>query len=70
MVRDLKLLENIEAVMSLHSCMVDYAVNIGSKATSEQWIAFLQENGSFSSNVVLKTGFEDFMLNLHGFGSV
>ena len=70
MVRDLKLLENIDAVMSLHSCIVDYAVNVGLKATSEQWIAFLQENGSFSSNVALKTGFEDFRLNLQGFGSV
>jgi hypothetical protein len=70
MVRHLKLLENIETVMSLHSCMVDYAVNIGSKATSEQWIAFLQENGSFSSNVALKTGFEEFMLNLHRSGNV
>lgn len=59
MVRDLKLLENIEAVMSLDSCVVDYAVNVGLKATSEQWIAFLQENGSFSSNVALKTGFEE-----------
>jgi len=69
MVRDLKLLENIETVMNLHFCMVDYAVNIGSKTTSEQWIAFLQENGSFSSNVPLKTGFEDFVLNLHGFAA-
>ncbi len=64
MVRDLKLLENIEALMSLHSCMVDYAVNVGLKATSEQWIAFLEENGSFSSDVALKTGFQDFVLSL------
>jgi hypothetical protein len=64
MIRDLKLLENIDAVMSLHSCIVDYAVNVGLKATSEQWIAFLEENGSFSSDVVLKTGFEDFVANL------
>jgi hypothetical protein len=70
MVRDLKLLENIDAVMSLHSCMVDYAVNVGLKATSEQWIAFLDENGSFSSDVALKTGFQDFVPNLQRLDSV
>jgi hypothetical protein len=66
---NLKLLQNIEAVMSLRPCIVDYALNVGLKTTSEQWMAFLQENGSFSSNVSLKTVFEDFGLNLPGFGS-
>jgi hypothetical protein len=65
LVHDLKLLENIDAVMNLHSCMVDYAVNVGLKETSEQWIAFLEQNGSFSLDVVLKTGFEDFVANLY-----
>jgi hypothetical protein len=64
MVRDLKLLKNIDSVMSLHSCMVDYAVNVGLKATSEQWMAFLTENGSFCSDVALKTGFQDFVPKL------
>jgi hypothetical protein len=64
LVRDLKLLENIDAVMSLHFCMVDYAMNVGLKATSEQWLAFLEENGSFSSDVTLKTGFQDSVLSL------
>ena len=70
LVRDLKLLENIDAVMSLHSCIVDYAVNVGLKTTSEQWIAFLEENGSFSSDVVLKTGFQDFVPNLQRLDSI
>ena len=64
MMHDLKLLNNIDAVMSLYPCMVDYAVNVGLKATSEQWMAFLEENGSFSSDVALKTGFEDFLAKL------
>jgi hypothetical protein len=70
MARDLKLLENINAVMSLHPCIVDYAVNVGLKDTSEQWMAFLEENGTFSSDVALKTGFQDFVLNFQRLDSV
>jgi hypothetical protein len=53
--RNFKLLENVLAVMRLYPCIVDYAVNVGTAAISEQWIAFLKENGSLSSNVSLKT---------------
>lgn len=52
---NLKLLENVETVMHLFPCIVDYAVNVGLKATSEQWIKFLKENGDLSSNVRLRT---------------
>ena len=56
--RNLKLLENIEKVMSLYPCIVDYAVNIGLEKTSEQWIGYLKKNGNLLSDVCLKTDFE------------
>jgi len=56
---NLGLLENVSAVMNLYPCIVDYAVNIGLKETSEQWIDFLQNNGNLSSNVRLTTPFDD-----------
>jgi hypothetical protein len=57
--RNLRILENVDSVMRLHSCMVDYAVNIGLKSTSEQWLAFLMDNGRLTSNVSLQSGFDD-----------
>ena len=59
LVRNLRLLENVAAVMDLYPCVVDYAVNVGLKETSEQWIAFLHGNGSLSADVNLRTGFDD-----------
>jgi hypothetical protein len=59
LVRRLKLLENIDAVRSLHPCIIDYAVNVGLKSTSEQWIAFLSENGNLLSDLHLKTSFDE-----------
>ena len=59
LMRNLGLLENVAAVMDLYPCVVDYAVNVGLKETSEQWIAFLRGNGSLSSNVSLRTEFDD-----------
>lgn len=59
LVRNLGLLENVAAVMDLYPCIVDYAVNVGLRETSEQWIAFLQRNGSLASNVYLKTEFDN-----------
>jgi hypothetical protein len=59
LVRNLRLLENVATVMNLYPCIVDYAVNVGLRETSEQWIAFLQRNGSLASNVCLKTGFDN-----------
>jgi len=34
-------------------------VNVGLKKTSEQWIDFLQKNGSLLSNVALRAVFSD-----------
>jgi hypothetical protein len=59
LVRELKLLENINAVMRLHPCIIDYAVNVGLKPTSEQWITFINENGNLLSDVHLKTIFDE-----------
>lgn len=59
LVRELKLLENVDVIMRLHPCVIDYAVNVGLRPTSEQWIAFLKENGNLLSDVPLKTGFDE-----------
>lgn len=57
--RNLKLLQNVEAVVDLFPCIVDYAVNVGLESTSEQWIGFLKEDGSLLSSVNLRTDFDD-----------
>jgi hypothetical protein len=59
LMRNLGLLENVAAVMDLYPCIVDYAVNVGLKETSEQWISFLRSNGSLSSNISLSTRFDN-----------
>jgi hypothetical protein len=69
LMRNLGLMENVAAVMDLYPCIVDYAVNVGLKETSEQWIAFLRNNGSLSSNISLRTKFDNFALYAQqGFG--
>jgi hypothetical protein len=59
LMRNHKLLENVAAVVNLHPCIVDYAVNIGLKQTSEQWITFLERNNNLSSDITLITGFDE-----------
>lgn len=66
LMRNFKLLENVVGVMSLHPCIVDYAVNVGLEQTSEQWIAFLKENGNLSSNIRLKTLYDVFFQSIAG----
>jgi hypothetical protein len=51
--RNLKLLENVLAVANLHPCIIDYAVNIGLREASGQWVAFLNTNGNLSENLTL-----------------
>lgn len=62
--RNLKLLQNVKAVMHLYPCIVDYAVNVGLGLTSEQWIAFLKKDGSLSSTVRLRSDFDDFVRHI------
>ena len=57
--RNMKLVENIGRVMNLYPCIVDYAVNIGLKETSEQWISYLIRNGNLLSDVRLTTRLEN-----------
>lgn len=67
--RNLGLLNNVMVVMGLHSSIADYALNVGLEATSKQWMTFLRENGSLSSNLRLSTDFDGFVKNL-GFSDI
>jgi hypothetical protein len=53
LVHNYKLLKNVAAVVNLHPCIIDYAVNIGLKQTSEQWMTFLEKNGDLLSDIKL-----------------
>ena len=53
--RNLRLLENVLAVANLHPCIIDYAVNIGLRETSNQWVTFLNTNGNLFENLTLET---------------
>jgi len=59
LVRNLKIIENVDEVMQLYPCIIDYAVNIGLKSTSEQWMTFLKDNGNLISSINLSTDFDD-----------
>ena len=48
---ELKILENVSTVLDLIPSIIDHAVNVGLKETSDQWIRYLSENGSLSSNL-------------------
>lgn len=52
---ELKILENVSPVLDLMPSIIDYAVNIGLKETSNEWIRYLSENGSLSSDVNLES---------------
>jgi len=43
------------AVLDLIPSIIDYAVNVGLKETSDQWIRRLGEDGSLSSDVRLES---------------
>ena len=53
--RHLGLLENSERVMTLHPCIIDYAVNLGLSKVSEQWEASLRTVGDLESDIILRT---------------
>jgi hypothetical protein len=55
MSRQLSLLECIETTVNLMPSIIDYAVNIGLKQTSDQWIRHLNENGDLSLDVHLES---------------
>jgi hypothetical protein len=61
LIRKPKLLDNVKTVMSMYPSIVDFAVNVGLKETGEQWISFLETNGSLSSDLNLRTDFDGFI---------
>ena len=52
---ELKILENVPVVLDLIPSIIDYAVNVGLRETSDQWVRYLNENGSLSSDVHLES---------------
>jgi len=52
---DLKILGNVSVVLDLIPSVIDYAVNVGLKETSDQWIEHLGEDRSLSSDVHLES---------------
>jgi len=62
--RKLKILENVPVVLSLIPSIIDYAVNVGLKETSDQWVRYLSENGSLSSDVQVECVLSRNELNL------
>ena len=60
--RTARLLEKVPASLNVIPSIIDYAVNVGLKETSDQWGAFLGGEGSFFSDVELQSVFADFGL--------
>jgi hypothetical protein len=58
--RRLKILENVLIVSSLIPSIIDYAVNIGLKETSDQWMQYLSEKGSLETDVCLESVLTEF----------
>jgi hypothetical protein len=52
---ELKILENVSTVLDLIPSIIDYAVNVGLKETSDQWMRHLSEKGSLESDVCLES---------------
>jgi len=57
---ELKILENISAVLDLIPSIIDYAVNVGLEETSDQWMRYLSENGRLSPDVHLESVLTEF----------
>jgi hypothetical protein len=52
-------LSNIPSTITSIPSIIDYAINIGLKETSDQWISHLMSNGSLSSDICMNSLFED-----------
>jgi len=55
---ELKVLENVLTVSDLVPSIIDYAVNVGLKETSVQWVHYLNEKGNFCSDVKLESALD------------
>lgn len=51
--RDLKILDNVSIVLELVPSIIDYAINVGLENTNDQWIRYLEENGSLTDDLCL-----------------
>ena len=58
---ELKILENVPVVLNMIPSIIDYAVNVGLRETSDQWVRYLSENGSLSSDVNLESVLDQVM---------
>ena len=52
---ELRIVENISTALDVIPSVIDYAVNLGLRETSEQWMRFLEDDGRLSSEVHLKS---------------
>jgi hypothetical protein len=59
--RSLALLDDVLDALKLYPSIIDCAVNVGLRATSDQWITHLENNGSLLDEVHLKTVLGDFL---------
>jgi hypothetical protein len=53
--RKLKILENVPVVLDLFPSIIDYAVNVGLKETSDQWVQYLTESECLFSDVQVES---------------
>lgn len=56
---NLRELNNIPFVFTCIPSIISYAINIGLKETSDQWVNYLINDGSLSSNISMKSIFDD-----------
>jgi hypothetical protein len=56
--RELRTLENASRIPDLMPSVIDYAVNVGLKETSTQWVRYLNENGDFASIVKIESALD------------
>jgi hypothetical protein len=51
----LKIMKNVPVVLDLIPSIIDYAVNVGLKETSDQWVHYLNEKGCLFSDVQIES---------------
>lgn len=61
--QNIRVLNNINVVQNLMPSIIDYAINIGLKKTSEQWFNFLFNDGSFNKNIYLDSFLYNYLNN-------
>ncbi len=54
-------INNFSKVVNLIPSIIDYAINIGLKETSQQWINLLLHDESLTSNIYMKSILDDYI---------